>query len=900
MARYDTNGSSALAPNDPYNEMEGADIRPDFQVLDGGKSTKGDSSNHGKSNASKDLLRNSENSALSKNEPTFGSQWKNNVNGLGKQSDKGSKGKGGSFLKQKKGIAAMMVIIGLMAGGGAFLGGSHSLLAPAMEALMTEATDTQFASFTLRAGKIINFANSHSTTSSNVTKKYTSVSSADVQAKSSQGRVATFFDNMATKIYNKLGLSRNIFNDFKQTGNSDADMDSFRTTMEAEYDNNTSTVRGAYEETREVQEIEADGTPATNDDGTPKMKTETVTVNDSVDGKSNNSTAEATQKANDFVNSTTSKAISTAASAANTACNIMRAGATISAIVAANEIYQSINYFMNYLENVSKMKYGEGSNSAINEALNTLTTPVSSTYPDVYDITGNGEGIIETGAPVQANGMQMMLAYAPVNSNTNKNFSIERTLSATALALNMNTAKVYACAGVQAGAAVVSIVTTVATFGVSAIGQAIFDTLVGVAVSGATTLALSFIVPTVARTLFTNIFETTTGIPAGELLARGASAANTRVGRSGSGQSLSSSEVATAYSRITQDVIAMEAEKDRQNRSPFDITSKNTFLGSIAYQLLPITLFSAKSTTSVLTNINTLTRTTSSAIASLTNSASAASSSAYMANFGECPNLEEIGAVGDIYCNPITTTDPTLIDIEPDDSDYISAIENDLDCDNDGSCTIKTDSKLAKYISYCDGRDSPFGIVDANILGGLEAGNFILGAIPVVGDIIDIFNSARTAENLEWATGQKCVNTASNTDWGTFKYYQRYIEDQRILDWMGAYGDGQSPVVAYETQYEQEHPLDNSPAGYLARISGITKEDAEAVIALVEYYNFIENYDPDTRLAMNNDSNITSEPNIKTNDNVILAINTSPINPIQVINQQNIIYNDVRNRSYAA
>lgn len=79
MARYDTNGSSALAPNDPYNDMEGAEIRPDFGVINGGKTSKSQNTSNrsnfkvldgGKSNASKELLRNSENSAL-KGEPTF-------------------------------------------------------------------------------------------------------------------------------------------------------------------------------------------------------------------------------------------------------------------------------------------------------------------------------------------------------------------------------------------------------------------------------------------------------------------------------------------------------------------------------------------------------------------------------------------------------------------------------------------------------------------------------------------------------------------------------------------------------------------------------------------------------------------------------------------------------------
>lgn len=849
-----------------------------------------------KSSKAKDLLRNSENSALSQNEPTYssGSSWRNNVKGLGIQNSKTSKGKG-KFGGRKKGIAAMAIIISLLTGGGVFLGSSHALLAPAMEALMTEATDTQHSSFILRASRLINFSNSHSSTSSNVTKKYTNISP---ETKTSQGRVATFFDNMANRIYGKLGLTRNLFNDYKQTGNSDADMDNFRSTMEPEYDNNSSTVHDSYKE--EVPDTDAEVNP----DGSTPTK-EVITTDTDLDGRSNSTPAEANTKATNFVNDTATKAAKAVTDTANIVCNTMRVGATISAVVAANEIYQSINYFMNYMENISKMKSGEGSSSAINEVLNTLTTPVNAKYPNVnnFDSDGNGgEEEVITGAPVQANGMQMMLAYAPANSNTNKNFSIERTGNAIAAALGMSASAVQTCAGVQAGAAVVSIITTIGTLGVSAIGQIIFDTLFSITVSAGTSIALSFIIPTIAKVLFTNIFETTTGIPAGELLARGASAANTRVGRTGSGQSLSSGAVATAYSRVTQEVIAMEAEADRKNRSPFDITSKNTFFGSIVYTFLPITLFSAKSSTSILSNVGTLTRATSSAISSLTNSVSAASSSSYMANFGDCPTLDAIGAVGDIYCNPITTTDPELIDMDPEDNAYVAAINSQMSsCDSEGNCTIDKDSDLAKYITYCANRNSPFGVVDANILGALEKGNLVLNSIPIVGDIIDIFNTTKTPDYLPWATGEKCVNTVSNSDWGTFKYYQRYIEDQRILDWAGAYGDGQSPVLEYVAQYEQEHPLDNSPAGYLARISGITKDDAETVIALVEYYNYIDSYDPSTR-------SVFGENSIKTQDELAGLGNR----PATFENKSNpsfafvsfyshpVIYNDIRNRNYAA
>lgn len=108
MARYDTDGSSALAPNDPYNNMEGADIRPSFQVYNGGNTSapsKGNRDNFkvldgGKSNNARDVLRNSENSALAKNEVT---PWKNNVSGNRKNNNPKNQKRERWIPKTKKG-----------------------------------------------------------------------------------------------------------------------------------------------------------------------------------------------------------------------------------------------------------------------------------------------------------------------------------------------------------------------------------------------------------------------------------------------------------------------------------------------------------------------------------------------------------------------------------------------------------------------------------------------------------------------------------------------------------------------------------------------------------------------------------------------------------------------------
>lgn len=959
MGRYNTSGSNALAPNDPYNDMDRADYRPKLQVIQGGKTDDSKSSPSSKpqlhvvgKNDGKDTLRDSEDSALSGGQSFF--------TGSGKSSSKNIKDRI-RFKNTKKRIAIIATIIAILGGGATFLSSSHSLLAPAIEKLTTLATDTQNASYTKRQARIMKYMLGGELPVENTwtgAKKYTKMTSymkkrlkaqgievegsgkkrilkfdgqtitaddfmskfrddvkfRDAYMKAKRGRVAGFFDNVAKKIYDKLGITRNLFKNFKQDSDAETSNKKFRDTAKTKFDNNSTDIDTDYKQEKEQTTTDAEGNKVTT--------TVEENVSDTgIKGDSNNSDASSRSKAKSYVSEMAGKA----GKVADGICGLMKVGSMISAAVAANQIYQSINYYMTLMENPSKMMAGDGDESAVNETLNLLTTPTTGTFTnssdleiflndvsggDPYTTKGDFEEVEVTGAPIEANGLQMMLAGAPAQKATTNHYSLESTMSSIAKALNMSTAAMYTCMGVDVATSTISLVGTIAaiaavpaTGGLSLVGKLAFDFVVSAGTSIIVSTALSFIVPTVAKYLFTNVFETVTGIPAGEMLARGASAANTRIGRSGSGQSPSSQEEALAYNQVNQEVLAMEAEVDRLNRSPFDITSNNTFLGSIAYKLLPLTT-KTSAARSAVSNFSTITRLTTSSIASLTGSALATGeNSSYMTTFGECDQLGGINASGDIYCNPITTTDVDLIDMEPDDDQYVEIMTESLeDCDQEGNCTIGDNSGLAKYIVACSERSSPFGIIDQNILGEFQQGNIAVNSTPLIGDIVNLANTGIDAVNLKWATGAACVNSEENEDWETYRYYQRYIEDQRILEQMGAYDDSPNPVTAYLEKYEAEHPLDNSPAGYLARISGLTKENAEIVIAVLEYSNFIENYNPETRIAMNNTTNY------KTGEEVAVEIQKGRIyfsknNFVRhesntIIASQHIIYADVRNRSY--
>ena len=116
MGRYDTDGSSALAPNDPYKGMDRADYRPNLQVIKGGKSDNFDSDssfnsqlrvvNGGKARNNEDAsktFRDAEQSALSGNKSFF--------TGQGRSSGKNKKT---GFLKSRKKLAVIGTIVALL------------------------------------------------------------------------------------------------------------------------------------------------------------------------------------------------------------------------------------------------------------------------------------------------------------------------------------------------------------------------------------------------------------------------------------------------------------------------------------------------------------------------------------------------------------------------------------------------------------------------------------------------------------------------------------------------------------------------------------------------------------------------------------------------------------------
>jgi len=970
MARYDTDGSSALAPNDPYNNMEDANYRPKFGAINGGKSRQDTSStaspattpannrpnlrviDGGKSSSTaQNNLRDSENKALSNSEPSF-------YRSTGKSNAKNNKGNGivGAFIhNRKKSFAGIILSVAIMAIGGTFLGSTNSLLAPALNEVVTEATDYQHAANLRRFLRITSYQLNNNATETSWTGKlkYSAMSESfkrnlerggitvngsgthrtltfndevitandfervyknnlefhDAYNKAKRGRILGFFDERANKLFHKLGNDRDLYRSYKETNDAAADKEAFDDTIVERMDKSTDTSLHTNHGVEYDEEIHYTD-PETGED---RIRYEPAVKNNDNSSGSAKPTSSTTQ-ASSYLQGVTSN-IQQATSIACTAMDVVN---MISIAIAANEIYQSIDYFLSLAENPSKMKMGYGNESGINSMLNFMTTSATTEVEDFANYPANNSQITQTstlpevgtvsvtGSPMESKGMIKLMTGMGVLATTGMaNYSLERVSNS----LSTSVSAFHACNSARTGTALVSIaVSLIPGVGQAKILSSFFSKIaIGAVASISVQSILSFLIPTIARAFFTNPFENTKGIPAGELYAKGAAASNSRVARTASGQNPSSESAILAYSKINQEVIAQDAAADRHKRSPFDITSKNTFLGSIAYN------FGTTTSTGVMGKIKNLMRNTSSSLSLITGQVHADANTSYMNTFGNCPTLEAIGVKGDMYCNPITTTDPSILELSPEDTTYINVISQQL-TDENGVVRIDKNGNLAKYITYCTNRDSPFGVNDVNILNNLSsfdngAANAVVSlssSLPVIGDILDIVDAGVREHNLPWATGAMCSNdpVKGNPDWDTeYKYYQLFVTDQRVLENMG----NETNIVAdFIEEYEAEHPLDNSPSSYLARISGLSPDDAQLVLDIAWYYNFLENYDPSTRIAMDGTTSdtLSGEAVVAKLDHELryrdFAQNfRSDRHASRALVAQHPIYADIRNRSYA-
>lgn len=637
--------------------------------------------------------------------------------------------------------------------------------------------------------------------------------------------------------------------------------------------------------------------------------------------------------------------------AANYTCLVFNFLGGIGLLVSASEALQIIHLVTAYFEAIDKVKAGDGDDSPINEIATSLNSNTKN-INEVLELSGTANNSLNTinnggddntikqanddlaksfttksvsteKTAMESSGIAALYGGGRVNPNdaSVQSFNFTNSIKTIMGGIGLSMSSFVGCSlaklATNAASAIETTWTTVscvtgasaagATFGVSLLGclPALFEIASGIALSvGASLLiagVIAAITPVVANMMTRDLISTLGGEDLGNALTSGA---NMYLGNTHrfNGGSLATSKKYTEFAVARQQVIAENAKYERMVRDPLDATSKYTFLGTLMTQMM--SFMTVNSLTSAVRSAGTV---VSSSIAAISPTAVAYEIKSDLPTPEEyevtCPYLASIGAVGDAYCNPYAVTDMSTISVDP--SVVIEDLAKEGNFLNEttasGNVKIKEDSDLAKYIVFCDNRNSAFGIADQNIVNqvtnfatvNINAVDSAIGAIPIIGDSIDVINNGKALANAGYVSGESCVagnDVTYGVSWSKASTYQRFIEDQSLMESMGMFGDdGESAVTAFLREYYEEHPLDNSYEGILARYSGLSKEDVIAFLDIIDYGNYIANYDAATRYAF-------GAPAVEV-ENEILFDNENAIANVYVVLLNEISFADIRNRT---
>ena len=767
-------------------------------------------------------------------------------------------------------------------------------------------------------------------TDTNFNNKYTAGS------KGWRGAISNWFNKTTDKFLSSNKLTRNLFKDYLSSkADADGDEEAALVNSIAKRGNGDISTKNDSIAVGEEEESESNKTlkeVGDDDSGAGTIKREEMQSEEGIKGTikkfkdrflgvknldgDETPTAAVSENAN-------SQGISGAdvaqgiAKAADMGCKVTNVINKISLLAVANEMLQIINLTTGVFEGIDKAKAGSGNESPINAIGNVLNQSRTNNISELVGVTGEGENAqaemketTSTKSPMESAGIVSLYSGQPVNTSdpSVKSFNVTSSISTILKGLGFSMASYKTCLNIRAavaGSGLVLAILAPAKIGLQMVGKG----AVGLAVAAVTAVMVPMVAKLLTRDLITNIG----GEDLGNALTSGANIYMGNAHRTNGG-SLATKDKYIEYAAAHEQTIAENARYERTTKSPFDASSNYTFMGTLARQMM-----SFAGSNSLLSTLASAGTVLSSSIMNLTPAASAydiektltASSSEEYAE--QCPYLAAVGAVGDAFCNPYVITDTTTLDEDP--GEVAEKISDNLE--EDGS--IKKDSDLAKYITFCNRRNSPFGIPDQEIVGkltttGSMALDTAIGMVPGLNDAADLWNVGKELSYTGYITGQSCVagnepseeekeaNAKLKSDygeedtgiatpeWDTAKYYQRFIEDQSLLETTGVLD--KSVVTAFLEEYDEENPVDNSYEGMLARYSGLSKEETIAYLDYIDYYEYVAKYDASERYAFGQDK-------IEGKDQLIIEENELENTP-QYILMDAIAYADVRNRQTIA
>ncbi|MBQ6313383.1 hypothetical protein IJI29_00730 [Candidatus Saccharibacteria bacterium] len=372
-------------------------------------------------------------------------------------------------------------------------------------------------------------------------------------------------------------------------------------------------------------------------------------------------------------------------------------------------------------------------------------------------------------------------------------------------------------------------------------------------------------VNSVSSTFYDSPSEITKTVIGGNRVVMGGSFLSNTINARTLGAMPSDAETVAKYKDEVDTVLARQAEAERATLSPFDITSKHTFLGSIVRKLGSLMVTSFSKTESVGEGvISSVAGLFNESVASLTsNTVVAKSKESFLTTNGDCPTASSAAnVVGDIYCNTHNTIDTSrkswgLEDFKRELGEMIG---------EDGEIVVDKNTPLTEFVVLGMGRETTVGVEDSNICETWKdlSGSLLTRISDALSNLVGLYESCNDIDS-DVATGSAYAFSNFNPRANKASLYSSYV----LYDKVSAILDDKiSNTTAFEASYYARHPKDNSPAGIVARRSGMSKKEAEIALNYANYLDFIAKYRPNERYAFGGES-ITKPKSYLWGDNVL-------------------------------
>lgn len=623
-----------------------------------------------------------------------------------------------------------------------------------------------------------------------------------------------YYSDDVNNVYNEMGLSRGAFSEWVDTGDEEKNKESFDEILDKILNKSSNLIVG---------EASTGG-----ENGEEGSESDSLFETD-ISGKSS---------ASEVIDS-----VSKGSSGS-------KAAQLLNAAISASEPYLAASAFLAIEEPIQRTRIdGDG---PVHEVMNMLNEENKVSYMDVESRTMKDDtnSILTTGNFVSA------VSAGKYSLNEAINYSRDRAIKTTQINEPYN---------------------LISNTAVSTDGQKSSKIGLPFNLGGGMNGDLSMLEDSVDKALIQKNSDLMRSVVGGNRIVEGGSFLSNSINGSTIAAMPSDASTISAYHREVEEVMARKAEAERATKSPFDITSPYTFMGSLAHSIANVAIRNRVGSNEVGSSLV-------GAVADLTNdSAKSIWSSvvadgkddSYATTFGGyCDTVRSINVEGDIYCTAHRTISTSYMNRNSE--EWKSSLSGDVD----DSGNVRDGSELSEFIKNGMGRKATVGVKSADVCQS-SGGGFFSGVIrSILGACVDV--------NVDVANGSKYTFREGDS---AVKQYGGYVLYDTVSSLMN---DSVSKVSAYKKKYYEEHPIDNSRAGKIARISGLTKAEAEIALNYADYLVYIAKYNPANRYAFGTDLRVEKPHDVLFEYNNRIAVD------LYVMWHGNVEYNDLRNRTQVA